>query len=103
MTHDIPALDEKVSRLLTQIFGAYEQIKEVVLYGSRAKGTHHERSDIDLAIRNSAVSRYLLAELQFEIDNSDIPYMVDLSVWENIENEALLAHIERVGKVFYQR
>lgn len=103
MINKIPTLDEKTSHLLTHLFQAHEQVSEVLLYGSRAKGTHHERSDIDLVIRSSEIDWYLLAKIQFEIDNSDIPYVVDLSVLENIKNEGLLAHIRQVGKLVYKR
>ena len=33
----------------------------------------------------------------------DIPYTVDLSLRDQIENQALREHIERVGLVFYRR
>jgi len=33
--------------------------------------------------------------------NSDMPYFVDVSIYEKINNENLLAHIEKYGKVLY--
>jgi hypothetical protein len=37
------------------------------------------------------------------LEESDIPYTVDLSLFEQIETPALREHIQRVGQVFYQR
>jgi len=32
-----------------------------------------------------------------------LPWKIDLSLYEHIESQQLREHIERVGKVFYQR
>gem|GEM_PF-3981763 len=40
-------LKPEILRQLQSIFALYKGVKEVVLYGSRAKETHTERSDID--------------------------------------------------------
>ena len=97
------AVNDRTKDQLIRIFEEYEQVKEVVLYGSRAKGTHNARSDIDLAIRNSPIDRHTLGKIKLQIDNSDVPYIVDLQVVEKIKNPKLLAHIERLGQVFYKK
>ena len=45
----------------------------------------------------------LLFSVANALDDSDIPYTVDLSLFDRIENQALREHIKRVGLVFYQR
>ena len=42
-------LSDDILAALTQVFAAYPDIERVTLYGSRAKGDFHPRSDIDLA------------------------------------------------------
>ena len=37
------------------------------------------------------------------LEESDIPYTVDLSLFDQIETPTLREHIERVGQVFYVR
>ena len=41
-------INESSIDILYTIFSKYEQVKEVVLYGSRAKGNYHDRSDVDM-------------------------------------------------------
>jgi predicted nucleotidyltransferase len=96
-------INELSINILKNIFSKYENIKEVNLYGSRAKGNHHDRSDVDLVICNSNIDRQLLGNLILEINNSNFPYMVDIQVFENLKNEKLIEHINRVGKVFYKK
>lgn len=83
------------------ILARYDTIQKVLIYGSRAKGNYHARSDVDLVICESQVDRNLLGELITHINESDFPYTVDIQVLENIKNLDLIEHIQRVGKIFY--
>ena len=87
---------------LHEIFKNFPEISEVILFGSRAKGTSHTYGDVDLAIKNSHLSRSQLNQIKFEIENSDLPYVVDLLQNEQINSVALREHIDRVGLDFYQ-
>lgn len=79
------------------MFSRYSNITQVKLYGSRAKGTHYERSDIDLAIFGEGVDRFEMAKLLMNLDETDIIYPIDLQHYEAIKNSKLKAHIDRVG------
>lgn len=89
--------------LLQQVFARYPAVETVKLYGSRAKGTQHARSDIDLAAVGQGLDRFLIAEILLELEDSDLPYSVDLQDYQNIKNRQLLEHIDRVGVVIYSR
>lgn len=78
-------------------------VKKAILYGSRAKGNYRKGSDIDLTLIGDALDHRLLAEIAGRLDESSIPYHVDLSLKDHIDNPNLLAHIDRVGVVFYER
>jgi hypothetical protein len=41
--------------------------------------------------------------MENELDDLLLPWMIDLSIFNNIANLALIEHIERVGKVLYER
>lgn len=79
----------------------FPAIESAIIFGSRAKGTMHERSDIDLAVTGKALDRHSLAELMLAFDDSDLPFQVDIQLLSDIQNPTLLEHISRVGKVIY--
>jgi predicted nucleotidyltransferase len=93
-------LSDKSFEILKSIFSNYSAISEVKVYGSRAKGTYTERSDLDLVIMNE-LDRKTLGEIWMEINSSDFPITVDLQVWKDIKNENLKDHIRRVGRVIF--
>jgi len=89
---------------LDSIFKKYLGIRQVVLYGSRAKGNYRTGSDIDLALMtNDTFTRTDLLHIAGDFDDSDMPYMIDVLVYGDLSNQDLKAHIDRVGKVLYPR
>jgi predicted nucleotidyltransferase len=93
--------DETILKIRSA-FAKYPQIKTVILYGSRAKGEYRNGSDIDLTIKDSRVEYKDLLALELALDDLMTPYGFDISILENIENPALVEHIKRVGRVFYE-
>lgn len=73
------------------------------LYGSPAKGNYKRGSDIDLTLKGDALTYRDLLRLMDELDDLLLPYMIDLSIYDQIDNPALREHIDRVGVVFYAR
>ncbi len=70
------------------------QAKEVILYGSRAKGTARERSDIDIAV--TGVKNFeLLVE---EVEKLPTLYSVDLLNMDTCQNQLLLEDIKQYGR-----
>ncbi len=88
---------------ISQCFAKYPAITKVMLYGSRAKGNYKNGSDIDLTIMNSDLSPSDLSRLENDLDDLLLPYKIDLSIITKIQNVELLKHIERVGKLFFER
>ena len=84
--------DEVIAEVvkLCKSFGA----NEVILYGSRAKGTARERSDIDIAV--SGVNDFdLLVE---KIEDLPTLYSVDLLNMDTCRNELLMEDIRQYGR-----
>ncbi|MDI9336524.1 MAG: nucleotidyltransferase domain-containing protein [Gammaproteobacteria bacterium] len=94
--------DEHVA-LLMSFFQRVSSIQMVKIYGSRAKGNYHERSDVDLVVYGEEMDRFMIADLLLDIQSSDLPYTVDLQHYDDIKNHTLREHIDRVGIVFYKR
>ena len=96
-------LEKEVIEAISTIFSKYIEVEKVVLYGSRAMGTYRNGSDIDLTFYGDKLSLRMLYSIEIEIDDLLTPYMFDLSLFSQIDNEELKEHITRVGKVFYEK
>lgn len=92
------SLSERVLRDMIALAQKYD-IKKLILFGSRARGDHRERSDIDLAVSGGnttefsfAVNEELWTLLMFDVVNLDEPV-----------RKELLSEIERDGVVLYEK
>lgn len=85
------------------VFAGYPQIEKALLYGSRAKGDYKNGSDIDLTLIGEGLDVSVLLKVLNQLDDLLLPWMFDVSLFEQIDNSGLREHIERVGKVFYDR
>ena len=95
-------LSDRTLDTLYSIFKKYPGINQVILYGSRAKGNYRKGSDIDLTLKTKeSFSRTDLLRMGNDFDDSDMPYFVDISNYNDLSNPDLKAHIDRVGKIIY--
>ena len=80
---------QKVSEICKD-FGA----KKVILYGSRAKGTARERSDIDIAVSGEENFNELVEKAE------ELPtlYSVDIVNMDTCKNQLLLEDIRQYGR-----
>ena len=85
------------------ILSDFPAVHKAMLYGSRAKGNFRPGSDIDLTLMGADLDLELLGRIAGRLEESSIPYKVDLSLWDQLDHSALREHIERVGLVFYER
>ena len=83
------------------LFRNYPQIEQVVLFGSRAKGTHRAGSDIDLALKGRKLDSKLLAKLALDYEALYLPWKLDVILYDMIENPDLRDHVDRVGVPFW--
>ena len=88
---------------INRVFAAYDAIERVYVYGSRAKGNFKNGSDIDLTLVEQTMSFSDFLALENELDDVLLPYKIDLSQKRKITNAGLLAHIDRVGQLFYEK
>ena len=78
-------------------------LEKAVLYGSRAKGNYRMGSDIDLSLFGDALSYAHLGQIESQLDELMLPYSFDLSLFSQIDNPDLTQHIQRAGRVFYEK
>lgn len=84
-----------------RIFQHYPQIDEVLIFGSRAKGTAKPWSDFDLAVVASAMSDEEFSRLWTEVDGLELVFKVDLLHWDKLAQDRLKEKIREEGRQFY--
>lgn len=82
------------------IFCRFPAIQRVKLFGSRAKGTHTERSDVDLAVWG--LTPLQAEQLAADLDDLPLPLRFDVVSYPHIRQPELCAHINRVGRTLYE-
>ncbi len=77
---DIPLDPRDVAEIRRTLKPLLEQVQaQLILFGSRARGKAHRASDIDLAVRaKQAIPSWLLAQMRERLEESRIPFRVDL-------------------------
>lgn len=85
------------------VFSKYQQIEEVLIYGSRAMGNFKPASDIDLTLKGKSIDLSLQTKIEFDLDDLMLPYKFDISIYDKITNLEFLDHINRIGKEIYKR
>lgn len=94
-----PAELEQVCLVLSR----HPSVLNATLFGSRAKGTHSQRSDIDLALAGP-IDALGAEAIAAELEELPLPYRFDIQALDNITNEPLIKHIERVGiKIYFRK
>lgn len=83
------------------IFRKYKEINRVIIYGSRAMGKNRPGSDIDLCVESDKLSLSQLLAIENQLDDLLLPWKIDLSLRNQIDNPDVLEHIDTVGVEFY--
>ena len=92
---------ERDLNVLRDIFSRFPTIQQVLLFGSRATGTAHRASDIDLAVVAPDMSPAEWADLCEQVEESPIVYRIDLVRFDALQQGTLKERIIREGVVIY--
>ncbi len=79
-------IKDSVKKLLPQA--------KIFIFGSRAKETNHKFSDIDIAIKDPGLSFASLAAVRFALEESSLPYKVDVVNYGDLDAQILSGAIE---------
>lgn len=91
-------IPERVKRDIAMLSRKYD-IQKVILFGSRARGTHTDRSDIDIAVSGGNT-----AEFSLDIDEKvHTLFMFDVVDLDGHISEELQKEIEKDGIVIYEK
>lgn len=96
-------LSDTVISDICSVFRKHTNIEKVLIFGSRAKGTYSEGSDIDLAAIGEDISFNQLMDINIQIEDLGLLYKVDVIDYNKHINTPIGNHIIRVGLPFYCR
>jgi len=96
-------LKKKHRQAVIEILTANRRVDGVVLFGSRAMGTHTIQSDVDLALLGDQLTLDDESSLAKQLEQLSMPQEVDLLRYENLQSEKLREHIQECGKEWYRR
>lgn len=94
-------LPQKTIDELLAYFKTKPEIEKVVIFGSRAKGTYKNGSDIDFAIwtdNHQTFFRYA-----GELDELPTPYKFDVIDFKTLTHDGMINSIKNSGKIFYTK
>ena len=78
-------LSEEEINQLENLFSGFDKVEQVILYGSRAKGTHKPFSDIDITLKGESLNNEYLNSIIIAIDDLLLPYHFDISIYSKLK------------------
>lgn len=94
--------DEQLEEI-RKITGNFPSVEMIRLFGSRAKGTFSNASDVDLALFGKDVTLKDQIRISSLLNESRSMLKYDVIRYSTIENEKLIEHIKKYGLVIYKR
>lgn len=83
---------------LKNIFNGYCPNAEIWAYGSRLTNDYHSGSDLDLTVKTFNDEKKYLYELKELLNDSDIPFLIDINLFDNLpqsfQNEILKNYVK---------
>lgn len=67
-------LKEHTIEKINGVFAQFPAVEQVMLYGSRAKGTYRRGSDIDLTLLGTDLNLKILFRIETALDDLLLPY-----------------------------
>lgn len=95
-------LESDLNKVISVLSGN-SNVEKLVLFGSRAKGSFRNGSDIDIALYGKKIKLRDVLDLTAAIDDLSLPYKFDLILFHQIKETDLIEHIERVGIPLFER
>ncbi|MDZ7778204.1 MAG: nucleotidyltransferase domain-containing protein [Bacteroidales bacterium] len=62
---------------IVDILKENSKVQQIILFGSRAKNTYSNGSDIDIALKGEFLNTNDIINLSVELDELDLPYKIE--------------------------
>lgn len=89
--------------LIRKLISCCQNVSKAIVYGSRVKGTYSQYSDVDITLVGSDLSQDDIFGIADSLEESNLPYLFDLSDFKTLRNPELIDHIRRCGIEIFVR
>lgn len=96
-------LSDTILEAITAVLARNPRIEQVILFGSRAKGTHRPGSDIDIALKGPELALDDILNFSIALDELGLPLRFDLVLYDRIKEQALREQIQKTGQVLLSK
>ena len=96
----VTGIPEMIRERICAVLRADARVQSALLFGSRAKGTWREGSDIDIAVFGGDLDHRDVWRWQHELDDEVFPWSLDIVIMDDHVSAPLREHIVRVGRPF---
>jgi len=95
-------LPEPAETLIVSVLSRHPAVEKAALFGSRALERQTERSDVDIALYGP-LTELEIERIALDLDDLPLPWHFDLQGYGHIRHAGLRDHIDRVGKVIFEK
>lgn len=89
------AIKEQIKDIVKRSLGGTNY--KIFVFGSRATGENRQWSDIDLGILSEGkIPGHVMIKIEEELENSQIPYKIDLVDFRNVSDQFRKIALKRV-------
>jgi predicted nucleotidyltransferase len=90
--------------IILSVLGEFPNVKEAIIFGSRAKGNFRIGSDVDIAIKGVNLNQEIVSTISYRLNEETIlPYKFDILDYKSIKNSKLAENINRIGITVYKK
>lgn len=87
---------------ILSVLRQFPEVKEALIFGSRAMGNYKRGSDVDIAIKGRELTFRTISTIAGILNEDTLmPYRFDVLGYNDLKNNELLSHIDRVGRLLY--
>ena len=97
-------LPEKSLELIRDVLRSFEAVDKGIIFGSRAMNNNKKGSDVDIALTGNHIGWDITSRISGKLNEVlPLPYYFDVVDYTHLDNPELKEHIDRHGKVFYEK
>ena len=90
--------------IILAVLGEFPNVKEAIIFGSRAKGNFRNGSDVDIAIKGVNLNQEIVSTISYRLNEETIlPYKFDILDYKSIRNSKLTENINKIGITVYKK